>query len=1799
MKTIVFSLFIVICSVAMFPHTTLAQDARPVVRLIYFVPKDRTPQPDIDEKLDTLIKDVQTFYADQMEAHGFGRKTFQFETDARGKAVVHHVNGRFTDQHYHAETDQKVRAEIGERFDLSQTIHFISIDIGNELIGEHACGIGGIEGTVIEDTVTVLSGYSLIPASGACFVGNFGVDVAAHELGHVFGLQHDFRDDTYLMSYGKERSQLSDCAAEWLDVHPAFNPRGTSLNQDTTLEILTPNRPPDPNAISFRFEITDPDGIHQVQLLTPTVDTTYTAVFGSPELLDYKQLNGSANSTVAFVVTGLTEANESVSLQVIDSTGNITMSKPYGIYIPILEMPPEEVVSISDPHLAAAVQEQIGGAITTHTILSLRRLSVRDRGITDLTGLEHAHNLEYLYARENPISDVSPLAGLTQLTELLLVGIPISDISPLAGMTQLIYLDLRGTQIVDISPLAGLTQLKGLWLSSRFSDITPLAGLTQLERLYFLGGVFSDISPLAELTQLERLDLRGTEVSDISPLAGLTQLKQLWLFDTPVSDISPLAGLIQLEKLWLSGTAVSDIAPLAGLTQLTSLDFKETPVSDVTPLAGLTQLIGLGLSKTAVSDITPLAGLTQLVDLDFYNTAVSDIAPLAGLTQLKYLWAIDTAVSDITPLAGLTQLKHLFLNGNSAVSDITPLAGLTQLTHLFLGWTAISDVSALAEMTKLTSLSLRGTAISDVSVLAGMTQLTKLHLSHTAISDLAPLTRLTHLTHLGVAGNPLSYVSINTHIPAIQAKGTQVIFTTRTPRTLETIAGTRQSGLPNTTLPLPFVVEVGDGANGFSEVPVTFAITSGDGKLSVTTTKTDADGRAQTRLTLGTTAGTTTVQASVPEIAQPVKFTAKVVYHSTQIAIRDTALRTRIAETLGKPRDGTITVADMLQLTELTANNANIRELTVLQHAANLTTLSLDNNAITDATSLAGLTQLQTVSLNNNAITDVTSLAGLTQLQTVSLNNNAITDVAPLIGLTQLQTLSLHSNRLVDVAPLVGLPQLQTLDVRGNLLSYPALYTDIPTLQASGTTVRFDRRTPTTLLKLSGTHGVTEAELRIVVEVQDEQGFGFSGVPVTFRITASHRWLYDVANVVTKGTGRAETTFVLSAIPGEKTLHVVTVEPIQPVNFSITTVDGNVLVNVPDANLQRRLLAHLYFGFGQPPPDARLTLKNMWSLGSVNAYNIQNLTGLEHAYNLKDLTVSSSTVSDVSPLSGLTQLKRLELYDLTISDVTPLTELTQLTYLTLYNCTISDVAPLAGLTQLETLSLGENNISDVAPLAGLTQLETLSLGENNISDVAPLAGLTQLTGLSLSFNAISDVSPLADLIQLTGLGLSSNTISDVTPLAGLTQLTHLSLTENSISDVSPLTGLTQLTELYLYDNSISDVSPLADLTQLTDLRLQDNVISDVAPLAGLTQLTQLYLRDNAISDVSTLTGLTQLTYLSLRRNPLNYASLHTHIPAMQAKGVEVQFDRRTYPALDIISGAGQQATGGESLVNPLVVAAIDANGTPMPGVPVTFTITHGNGELSTTTATTDANGRAETIFTLGSDPGTHSVRASGTEGSPVTFIAVATAPAARLAGDVNGDGVVNIQDLVVVASQLGQAGQNEADVNGDGAVNIQDMVFVAGELGGDAAAPSAWHRTAVGVPSREKVEQWLTQAHRLRLTDTRSQRGVFLLERLFAALAPKETALLANYPNPFNPETWIPYQLAKPTAVTLTIYAVDGSVVRTLDVGHQAAGIYQGKNRAAYWDGKNAQGERVASGLYFYTLSAGDFTATRKMLIRK
>ena len=274
--------------------------------------------------------------------------------------------------------------------------------------------------------------------------------------------------------------------------------------------------------------------------------------------------------------------------------------------------------------------------------------------------------------------------------------------------------------------------------------------------------------------------------------------------------------------------------------------------------------------------------------------------------------------------------------------------------------------------------------------------------------------------------------------------------------------------------------------------------------------------------------------------------------------------------------------------------------------------------------------------------------------------------------------------------------------------------------------------------------------------------------------------------------------------------------------------------------------------------------------------------------------------------------------------------------------------------------------------------------------------------------------------------------------------------------------------------------------------------------------------------------------------------------------------------------------------------------TPMPATPYTYT------------ATDAAAQTASLMFTM-------------------TVTDTGPGPGGNL--DVNGDGQVNVLDLILVAVFYGTRGDGlPADVNADGVVNVDDFAAVAagvdaagalplqaveaallaaaaqaGDIEAVAGAPvtfNATHHAWSRQVAYHNVAAALADVRPLAASDARLGKGVALLSELLQLLKemnaiPETTALLPNYPNPFNPETWIPYHLATEAEVTVTIYNVQGSAVRQLVLGHQPAGVYESRGRAAYWNGKNTLGEPVASGLYFYTLTAGEFNATRRLLIAK
>ena len=290
-------------------------------------------------------------------------------------------------------------------------------------------------------------------------------------------------------------------------------------------------------------------------------------------------------------------------------------------------------------------------------------------------------------------------------------------------------------------------------------------------------------------------------------------------------------------------------------------------------------------------------------------------------------------------------------------------------------------------------------------------------------------------------------------------------------------------------------------------------------------------------------------------------------------------------------------------------------------------------------------------------------------------------------------------------------------------------------------------------------------------------------------------------------------------------------------------------VNIPDVNLRAVIADSL--GKGR---DEAITREEMASLTRLEAQeaNISDLTGLQFATNLTYLWLTGNAITDLSALCDLTNL----------------------TDLVLFGNAITDISALSNLTNLIHLNLNHNTVSDISVLSNLTNLEWLFLADNTITDISALSNLTNLMGLHLSGNSISDISILSNLNNLTELWLSYSAITDISALSNLTNLMWLDISGTSIPDLSVLSNLNNLRQLSLSDNCIPDLSVLSNLNNLTYLNLSDNRISDLSPLVANT-------RFGSGDEVD------------VRNNPLSAESLNTHIPALQSRGVNVQFDNQS------------------------------------------------------------------------------------------------------------------------------------------------------------------------------------------------------------------------------------------------------------------------------------------------------------------
>ena len=634
---------------------------------------------------------------------------------------------------------------------------------------------------------------------------------------------------------------------------------------------------------------------------------------------------------------------------------------------------------------------------------------------------------------------------------------------------------------------------------------------------------------------------------------------------------------------------------------------------------------------------------------------------------------------------------------------------------------------------------------------------------------------------------------------------------------------------------------------------------------------------------------------------------------------------------------------------------------------------------------------------------------------------------------------------------------------------------------------------------------------------------------------------------------------------------------------------------------------------------------------------------------------------DISTLEGAKNLRELYLLGCRVSDVSPVAKLTGLTRLGLAGNRISDIAPLVKLTDLKWLELADNKISDVSPLAQLKNLTWLHVGGNMVSDFSPLDGLRENIKLIWYNNpAFPQGGPKIEgpwlWVLLPETEMESRFEDKVDLLAEVSggAVTEVKVSTHGATEGNPVgdnvwysdkissTGRNNIAGVLTEEVLAGPFGPgvIYGCVVLYTPRQQEVTLfvgNDGGGKAWLNgTLVHEEIKGTRGADyqhfvpvtlkagvnvllVATRTGGNgfwgfdpdaEYTVLNPR---VGYAFSQPIIDAGDTFTLEIRaediynlagwqfdiaFDPTMLEAVEVSEGDFLNPEGSATFFQKGSIDNATGKITKLSSARLSEVGVSGSGTLLSVTFTAKTAGQTQLRL--------DSFQLAAVTGTPITagpHEIVITIEGRLVTGDVNRDGQVSILDMVLVAKQFGETvpANSAIDVNGDGIISILDLIIVASNLGEstDAAAPSVLAVDSIHGFDTAMIQAWIAQAALENDGSIVFQRGLANLQRLLASLIPEKTVLLANYPNPFNPETWIPYHLANPSHVQITIYDTRGSIVRQLNLGHQREGYYTRRSRAAYWDGKNDVGERVASGVYFYQLQADQLSFLRKMVILK
>ncbi len=642
------------------------------------------------------------------------------------------------------------------------------------------------------------------------------------------------------------------------------------------------------------------------------------------------------------------------------------------------------------------------------------------------------------------------------------------------------------------------------------------------------------------------------------------------------------------------------------------------------------------------------------------------------------------------------------------------------------------------------------------------------------------------------------------------------------------------------------------------------------------------------------------------------------------------------------------------------------------------------------------------------------------------------------------------------------------------------------------------------------------------------------------------------------------------------------------------------------------------------------------------AAKTSDLSPLKGLTSLKILSIGNSQISDVFPLAGLINLEGLGLFaNRHISDISPLASLKNLKVLDLTTNQISDVSPLAGLRNLEEVHLQRNNITDISPLDGLHEniqlawysnpgfpqggpkikgpwlwmfvpgvgfhekmdyLSHASEGTVTESEVATYGAIEgSLVGEHVwtSHKIASASADRPDInVTLSDIGISKDHRRDDVVYGSLI-LNSPREQKTTMFAGSNHNHKVWLNGEFVHENLIGWAADYQDYFPVT-LKQGINILCVAVEFNGNewgahfgfapdTQYTVVFPGTGFAFSADT-TRIRVGDTVTLRID----AEKVTDLAGWQ---FDLTFNPDVLEAVEVNEGGFLKKGDGNTFFQR---GTIDNTGGKIVGLSSALISKNGvtgTGNLLSVVFSAKAEGNSQVAlrnFQLGSNTG--DVIPAGMRDLTIT---VGSQPL----WDVNVDGQVSILDLILVAQHMGSVASatSKVDVNRDGVVSILDLILVAQHMGESTgpASPSMLAMDSIDGLDPAMIQAWIARAHVEDDGSVAFREGIAYLQSLLVLLTPEETALLPNYPNPFNPETWIPYHLAKPSNVRITIYDARGALVRQLDLGHQREGYYTSRSRAAYWDGRNAVGERVASGVYFYQLQADHLSLLRKMLILK